>query len=38
MSRSRSPLVMVGLALLLVLLGAGVQTTAAAQEEVTLRV
>ncbi len=38
MSRSRSPLAMVGLALLLVLLGAGVQTTASAQEEVTLRV
>ena len=38
MSRSRSPLAMVGLALLLVLLGAGVQPTASAQEDVTLRV
>ena len=38
MSRSRSPLAMVALAALLVLVGAGMQTTASAQEEVTLRV
>ncbi|MDP9364388.1 MAG: extracellular solute-binding protein [Chloroflexota bacterium] len=38
MSRSRSPLAMVALALLLALVGAGVQTTASAQDEVTLRV
>ena len=38
MSRSRSPLAMLALALLMALVGAGLQTTASAQDEVTLRV